>query len=383
MIRSETPAETAFRADVRAWLEAAVPPHLAHTTFRPEPAEAMAWHRALTAKGWVAPNWPKAHGGMGATPVEQVIMWEEFARAGTPDFPTQGLNHIGPLLMKSGSPAQIARHLPPIIAGDVIWCQGYSEPGSGSDLASLQTKARIAGDRLIIDGSKIWTTWGHHADWMFALVRTSGKRREGITFVMFPMDSPGITVRPITTIAGDDEFAEVFFDSVSVPLENVVGQIDEGWKVATALLDEERMHLGTPAQTNRALVRLERLVSQMAGERQRAWEGRLDAAREAVEAVTAAFLDTAERFAAGVAVPNESSILKLLNTEAVHMILDLVQEAAGGFAAKEGPLMHGGARLDLNEMYLQARRLPIYGGANEIQRAILATRIMGLNGGRA
>lgn len=383
MIRPETPAEAALRAEVRAWLETAVPPHLAHTTFRPAPAEAMEWHRRLAEKGWIAPHWPKEHGGMGASPVEQVILWEEFARAGTPDIPSQGLNHIGPLLMASGTPDQIARHLPPILSGEVIWCQGYSEPEAGSDLGGLQTRARIDGGDLVIDGRKIWTTWGHHADWMFALVRTSGKRRQGITFVMFPMDTPGITTRPITTIAGDAEFAEVFLDGVRVPLANVVGAVDEGWTVATALLDEERMHLGTPAQANRALVRLERLVARMPARAQRDWAGRLDQARDAVETVTAAYLDTAERFAAGTAVPNESSGLKILNTEAVHEILDLVQEAAGGMAARRGPLMQGDARLDLNEMFLQARRLPIYGGANEIQRTILATRIMGLNGGRA
>lgn len=382
MIRPETAREAAFRQTLRDWLESAVPADLAHSTFRPDRTRAMAWHKALASKGWVAPHWPVEHGGMGASPVEQVIMWEEFARAGTPDFPTQGLNHIGPLLMKSGNSGQIARHLPPILAGDIVWCQGYSEPEAGSDLASLRTRARVEGDRLIIDGRKIWTTWGHQADWMFALVRTSGKRREGITFVMFPMDSPGITCRPITTIAGDDEFAEVFFDGVSVPLENVVGKVDEGWKVATALLDEERMHLGTPAQTNRALVRLQRLVTAMPARRRKAWEDRLEKAHEAVETVTAAFLDTAERFEAGTAVVNESSYLKILNTEAVHMILDLAQDAAGGLAAHAGPLMRGAQRLDLNEMFLQARRMPIYGGSNEIQRSILATRVMGLNGGR-
>jgi alkylation response protein AidB-like acyl-CoA dehydrogenase len=178
MLRPETAAEAAFRSEVRAWLAANVPDALRHGTFRPLPAEGMPWYRALSQRGWIAPHWPRSHGGMGASPVQQVILMEEMALAGTPDIPTQGLNHIGPLLIARGTPAQQQRHLPPILAGDAIWCQGYSEPGSGSDLASLRTRAEVRGDTLVINGHKIWTTWGHHADWMFALVRTSsaGKR---------------------------------------------------------------------------------------------------------------------------------------------------------------------------------------------------------------
>lgn len=382
MIRPETAVEAEFRAELRGWLAKEVPAHLAHTTFRPEPAEATAWHRKLAQMGWIAPHWPKEYGGMGASPVEQVILMEELARAGAPDLPTQGLNHIGPLLMKSGTHAQKEQHLPRILSGDTVWCQGYSEPEAGSDLASLQTKARIEGSELVIDGHKIWTTWGHHADWMFALVRTSPERRDGITFVLFPMNTPGITVKPIKTIAGDEEFAEVFFDAVRVPIENVVGSIGGGWKVATSLLDEERMHLGTPALTNRALVRLQRLVQNMPALSRDEWQIRLEQARAKVEVVTAAFLDTAERFETGVAVVNESSYLKILNTETVQGILELVFEAAGALGARQGSLIESGMRIDLNEMYLQSRRLTIYGGSNEIQRSILANRVLGLNGGR-
>lgn len=382
MIRPETAVEAEFRAELREWLAKEVPAHLAHTTFRPEPAEATAWHRKLSEKGWIAPHWPKEYGGMGASPTTQVIFMEELARAGAPDFPTQGLNHIGPLLMKAGTRAQKELHLPRILSGETVWCQGYSEPEAGSDLASLQTKARIEGEELVIDGRKIWTTWGHYADWMFALVRTSAERRDGISFVLFPMTTPGITVRPIKTIAGDEEFAEVFFDAVRIPMANVVGVIGGGWKVATSLLDEERMHLGTPALANRALVRLERLIQRMPASSSAGWRERLDQARAAVEVVTAAFLDTAERFEAGVAVTNESSYLKILNTETVQKILDLVFEAAGALGGRQGPLLENDVRIDLNEMYLQSRRLTIYGGANEIQRSILASRVLGLNGGR-
>lgn len=341
----------------------------------------MPWYRQLSQRGWIAPHWSVDEGGMGASAVQQVILMEEMAAAGAPDIPSQGLNHIGPLLIKSGTQDQKARHLPPILLGDTIWCQGYSEPNSGSDLASLQTRGSIEGDELVIDGHKIWTTWGHHAHWMFALVRTGGKRRDGITFVLIDMATPGITRRPIRTIAGDNEFAEIFFDDVRVPLENVVGGIGGGWRVATSLLDEERLQIGAPLQVNRAMARLRRLIESMPPEKKVEWRSRLDEARIGVEAVTAAFLDIRDRLDTGHALANESSYLKILATGVVHDILDLVQEAAGGWASVEGAIERGGERLDINEMFLQARRLSIYGGTDEIQRSILATRILQMNAG--
>jgi alkylation response protein AidB-like acyl-CoA dehydrogenase len=390
MLRPESAAEAAFRGEVRDWLAANVPQALRHKTFRPLPAEGMPWYRALSQKGWIAPHWPKAYGGMGASAVEQVILMEEMARAGTPDIPTQGLNHIGPMLIARGTPAQQARHLPSILSGDAIWCQGYSEPGSGSDLASLRTRAELREDRLIIDGHKIWTTWGHHADWMFALVRTatSPRPQHGITFVLIDMQTPGIRRRPIRTIAGDEEFAEVFFDSVSVPLENVVGDIDKGWQVATAVLSEERLRIGAPAQALRALERLRMMMHA-------APVGTVDAAMlEAialveveVETLTAAYLEAAE--AAEQGVVTDSSYLKLLATDTVHRLLALTRRVAGPASALRDAVRHGDDMLDANEMFLQARRLGIYGGSSEVQRNLIATRVLSLpvagvkGGGRA
>lgn len=381
MIRNETASESAFRSDVRCWLEKNLPKHLRHLTFRPRPEEIMPWYKALSQRGWIAPHWPVSAGGMGASAVEQVILMEELARIGAPDTPTQGLNHIGPMLIKAGTAKQKAEHLPRILSGDAIWCQGYSEPNAGSDLASLVTRARIEGDELVINGHKIWTTWGHYAHWMFALVRTGGKRRDGITFVLIDMATPGITRRPIVTIAGDDEFCEVFFDEVRVPLGNVVGEIGGGWKVATSLLDDERMHLGTPLAANRALVRLKRLVSRMNVADQEKWRARVTEAEIATETVTAAWLDVSDRFEAGVGIENESSYLKILATETVQNILDAALEAAGSAAALCQPLRENGQRIDVNEMFLQSRRLTIYGGSNEIQRSILATRVLGMGMG--
>jgi len=172
MFRRDTSAEAEFRMEARTWLEANLPVVLRGRTTRPPPAELMPWYHTLSRKGWIAPHWPRQYGGMGATLNEQIIMTEELARIGAPHLPVQGLNHIGPILMEFGTVAQKAQHLPPIIAGTLIWAQGYSEPGAGSDLASLSTRATLEGDRFVVRGQKIWTTWGHHSDWMFALVRS-------------------------------------------------------------------------------------------------------------------------------------------------------------------------------------------------------------------
>ena len=185
MFRCDTPAEAEFRMDVRTWLEANLSVALRGRTARPPPVELMPWYHMLSRKGWVAPHWPRLHGGMGATLNEQIIMTEELARIGAPQLPAQGLNHIGPILMEFGTDAQKAQHLPPIIAGTVIWAQGYSEPGAGSDLASLSTRATLDGNHFVVRGQKIWTTWAHHSDWMFALVRTDPQaqpRQAGISF---------------------------------------------------------------------------------------------------------------------------------------------------------------------------------------------------------
>lgn len=379
MLRPESVAEAAFRAEVREWLAGAVPAALRHQAFRPLPADGMPWYRALSRRGWIAPHWPRSHGGMGASPVQQVILLEEMARAGTPDYPTQGLNHIGPLLIARGTPQQQRRHLPPILAGDVIWCQGYSEPGSGSDLASLRTRAERRGDTLVINGHKIWTTWGHHADWMFALVRTrsDGKAQHGITFVLIDMTTPGIRRRPIRTIAGDEEFAEVFFDDVVVPLENVVGEIDQGWKVATAVLADERLRIGAPGQALRARERLRMMLrATPAAARDPALADAIALAEVEVETLIAAYLEAAHALEAGSTA--DSAYLKLLGTQTVHRLLELTRRVAGPAAALRAPRHHGGDLLDATEMFLQARRLGIYGGSSEVQRGLIATRVLGL-----
>lgn len=375
MLRTDSTEDAQFRAEVRDWLAANIPDHLKHLTFRPLPEEGMQWYRKLSQRGWIAPHWPREHGGMDATPMQQVILLEEMARAGAPDFPTQGLNHIGPILIKCGTEAQ-KKHLPAIISGDAIWCQGYSEPGSGSDLASLRTRAEIQGSEMVINGHKIWTTWGHHANWMFALVRTSdeGPRQNGITFVLIDLKTPGITRRPIRTIAGDDEFCEVFLDDVRVPLENVVGEIDKGWAVATALLSEERVRIGAPGLALKALTRLRHMAAHVHDDAR--FQERLAHAEIETETLIASYLSVAEAEHQGGNA--DSSYLKILATETVQTILDILQEVAGESAPLRHAVRTEEGMLDYSEMFLQSRRLSIYGGSNEVQRNIIATRVLGL-----
>ncbi|MBN8917024.1 MAG: acyl-CoA dehydrogenase family protein [Rhizobiales bacterium] len=382
MLRIETEAEQAFRREVRDWYNAELPKDLRDLTFRPEPAQALGWYRRVSQKGWIAPHWPKAFGGMGASPVEQVILMEEAARIGAPELPTQGLNQIGPILQRFGTPEQQARHLPAILNGDVIWCQGYSEPGAGSDLASLRTRGRVEGDEIVITGHKIWTTWGQHADWIYALVRTNEDlpRRQGITFILVDLKLPGITRRPIRTLADECEFCEVFFDAVRVPRTNVVGSLDGGWRIVTALLDEERIQLGAPSHTLRALERVRRMARALGPVLGALGRLRLAEAETEVAALTAAFLQTLTE-AEHASTPDASS-LKILSTETTQLVLDIAQELAGAAAPLKSPASVGGTVIDFSELFLQSRRLSIYGGTNEIQRGLIADRVLKLPKGK-
>jgi alkylation response protein AidB-like acyl-CoA dehydrogenase len=381
MFRRDSPAEAEFRSEVRTWLDANLPVALRGRTTRPPPAELMPWYRALSHKGWIAPHWPKQYGGMGATLNEQIIMTEELARVDAPQLPAQGLNHIGPILIEFGSAAQKAQHLPPIIAGAVIWAQGYSEPGAGSDLASLTTRAILQGDRFVVNGQKIWTTWGHHSDWMFALVRTDPEaqpRHAGISFLLLDLHSPGIKIRPIKTIAGDDEFSEVFFDDVVVPVENLVGKLNDGWRIANALLSHERLGTANPQFALMTLERIKMMARASGVMTDPAFQDRLAAASINVMALSALFSHAVELTNQGRGLGPESSIIKIYGSELLQALNDLLVEAAGSDAAMEKPITTEFGTFDISTSYLQVRRATIYGGSSEIQRNIVARRVLKL-----
>jgi alkylation response protein AidB-like acyl-CoA dehydrogenase len=381
MLRHETEADGNFRMDVRDWLARNVDPSLQDLPGRPAPDAMIAWCRKLHGKGFLIPHWPCVYGGSEMSAVRQLILHEEQARAGAPDISLQGVNHIGPTLMRFGSAEQQRRHLPPIANGEVIWCQGYSEPGAGSDLTALRTRATVDGDHLVIDGSKIWTTWGHHAHWMFALVRTGTPedKAKGITFVLIDLATPGITRRPITTIAGEDELAEVFFDGVRVPLENVVGAIGGGWTVATALLNEERLRGSHPGFALKALWRLRRLARFTGADQDPAVQDRIAALEIDVEAVCASYLDLMETAQDSGPASTDSSFMKIIGTEVTQRVADAMLEIGGDLGAVQGLVDHDGRRIDFTTTALAARRLSIYGGSNEIQRSLIASRVLGLS----
>src|SRR5580693_6687602 len=239
--------DLAFRDEVRAFLDEALTPELraagrAVTSAFIEPRHSLPWQRILHARGWVAPSWPREHGGAGFTEMQRYIFASELARAGAPGLAPMGLRMVGPCLMHYGTPEQKAFYLPRILSGEDYWCQGYSEPGAGSDLASLQLRAEADGDDYVLNGSKIWTTHAQHANRMFLLARTrfDGKPQGGITFLLLDMATPGLTVKPIITLAGEHEVNQVFFDNVCAPMANRLGDENAGWMVAKYLLEFER-----------------------------------------------------------------------------------------------------------------------------------------------
>jgi alkylation response protein AidB-like acyl-CoA dehydrogenase len=381
MFRRDTSAEAEFRMEVRMWLAANLPVSMRGRTVRPPPAELMPWYHALSRKGWIAPHWPKQYGGMGATLNEQIIMTEELASIGAPHLPAQGLNHIGPILMEFGTAQQKAAHLPPIIAGSVIWAQGYSEPGAGSDLANLATRATLEGDHLVVQGQKIWTTWAHYSDWMFALVRTDPQaqpRQAGISFLLIDLRSPGIRIRPIKTIAGDDEFSEVFLDEVIVPAENLVGKLNDGWRIANALLGHERLATANPQFALMALDRIKTMARASGIIADRAFLDRLAAAAIDVTALWALFNHAVELTNRQNSPGPESSVIKIFGSELLQRLNDLTIDAAGGYAPTSEPLATDFGVVEAAVPFLQCRRATIYGGSSEIQRNVLARRVLDL-----
>jgi alkylation response protein AidB-like acyl-CoA dehydrogenase len=372
-------SDTAFRGHIREWIEQNYPAALRNPPKRLHHSEGKPWYLALAKKGWLAPGWPREHGGMGLSVAKQLIMTDEYERHGVARMADQGIVMIGPLLMRYGTDAQRQQFLPRILSGDDIWCQGYSEPNAGSDLASLRTEAVLDGDHWVVNGSKIWTTLGNDANWMFMLVRTDkqAKQQRGISFLLVPMNSPGITVRPIVTIDLHDEFCEVFFDNVRVPQANLVGEINKGWSMAKALLGFERIFLGSPRQSAYALVRLAKLADRLGLQDDDAFQDRYTQLRLDLADHNSLYEVFADRLRRGETIGPDISLLKISQTELYQRISDLILEISGENAGLLAP-MDGNDELHPGGVFLQARPTTIYGGSSEIQRNIIAKNVLEL-----
>jgi len=373
--------DEAFRRDIRSFFEAEYPPELRHLAHRAKFAEIEHWHRRLYAKGWVAPAWPTEHGGMGLDSAKLLIFYEEQQRWGVVRGRDMGVQMVGPLIIRFGTPEQKAYWLPRILSCEDIWCQGYSEPGSGSDLASLRTTAVIDGDDFVINGQKIWTTLANDASHIFMLVRTdrqAARKQEGISFVLMDMNQPGITVRPIRTLPGEDEFCEVFFDNARTPRANLVGEMNKGWTMAKALLGFERIFIGSPSLAQAALNQLETLAEGAGAFDDPGFCDRFAEVALDVEDHAALYARFADQMRRGEALGPDVSLLKIWVTETFQRITELMIEAAGPDGGTIGPLTLGNASVDVLASFYKARPTTIYGGSNEIQRNILSKAVLGL-----
>ena len=368
--------ELAFRDETRSWLEKNLPAELRDRVANYEHLsrdDLLSWHRILAKKGWVAPSWPKEWGGTDWNVVQRYIFEEELGYVGSPPLIPFGLTMCGPVLLRFGTDAQKKRFLPRIYNGEDFWCQGYSEPGSGSDLASLKTRAARNGDHYVVNGQKIWTTLGHYADWIFCLVRTDSgaeRRQDGISFLLMDMKAPGITVRPLILMDGAHEVNEVFFDDVKVPVENLVHEEGKGWTVAKYLLGHERMNTGRIGGSKRELAKLKEFAASRMGDvRFRDKLSRLEVELIALEITNLRFLDQMRR--SGQPPGADVSMLKIKGTEIQQMLTELALQAAD-------PADSDKMAASLGPRYCSMRKTTIYAGSNEIQRNIIAKMTLGL-----
>jgi len=395
-----SPEDEAFRQEVRAFFDEHLSDDMRRaaartTTVFADKDLATRWQRILAERGWAAPAWPEEFGGPGWSVTQKYIFAEESAKAGAPGLIPLGLRMLAPVLFKYGTPEQQAYYLPRILSGEHYWCQGYSEPGSGSDLSSLKTRAEKAGDDYVVNGSKIWTTHAHFADHIFCLVRTDagGKPQAGITFLLIPMDMPGIKVEPIITLAGDHEVNQVFFDDVRVPQANRVGPENEGWTVAKYLLEFERGGGGAAPRLEVALGELRTIAAAEASGGTRlvdepAFRRRLSELEIRVRALEFSELATLASLARGKSPGAGSSLAKNTSVAIEQDLTTLKLEAIGYYGLPHANLISlDGANEPwvgpehaetVTARYLNARAASIYGGSQEVQKNIIAKAVLGL-----
>lgn len=394
------PEERAFRDEVRTFLEEKYPEDIRRKQDLAIPLDKddhVRWQKLLYEQGWIAPNWPVEYGGTGWSPVHKYIFDNEIAAANAPDLIPFGLSMVGPVIYTFGNEAQKERFLPDILASNVWWCQGYSEPGAGSDLASLKTRAVREGDHYVVNGTKTWTTLGQHADWIFLLARTNAevaRRQEGISFLLCDMSTPGVTVRPIMLLDGSHEVNEVHFEDVQIPVENLVGEEDKGWTYGKVLLQHERTGIARVARSKYRLRRLkEKAAEPVHGAtpliEDPTFRAKMTRAEIELKALEYTELRTLAAVATGKAPGPESSILKIKGSEMQQRLDELYLEAAGYYALPYVPeqyrpgvdpaerIGHGNeTRAALR--YFNYRKASIYGGSNEIQKNIIAKHVLGL-----
>jgi alkylation response protein AidB-like acyl-CoA dehydrogenase len=390
----DTPAEAALREDIRQWLRDNLPPGWGTTAREPEEEDArfalrFDWERRLYEGGWSGIAWPREYGGRGATPMEQAILLEEMARADAPELVNIiGRNLTGPTLMAHGTEAQQQRHLPAILRGEEMWCQGFSEPNSGSDMASARCRATRDGNDFLVNGQKIWTSFAQYAHWCILLARTdpSAAKHRGLSFLLVDMRTPGITIRPLLQITGETEFNEVFFDDVRVPAQNLVGELNQGWRIAMTTLQFERGPEDALPRQVRFRRDLDRLLQVAATTRR---GGRPVSADPVVrQKLAASYIDLEisrlnglrglSRLAKGSELGQESSFTKLNWSHMYQRLTETATEVTGAASAlgpgdpdaiAEGLFAH---------RFLQSRAMTIYAGTSEIQRNIIAERVLGL-----
>nr|WP_086492246.1 acyl-CoA dehydrogenase family protein [Novosphingobium panipatense] len=397
-----SPADEAFREDVRAFLRDQLPDAVkagaaATPSVFVEPDIGQAWNAVLAAKGWLGYQWPVEHGGTGWTPLQRYLFEKECAAAGAPNLTVLGLKLLAPVIWTFGSAAQKARYLPRILSGEDYWCQGFSEPGAGSDLASLKTRAVREGDHYVVNGSKIWTTHAHHANGMFTLVRTNPevKKQAGISFLLIDLASPGVSVRPILTTAGDHEVNQVFLEDVRVPAENLVGEEGQGWTIAKFLLENERGGSCHAPKLGYDLAQIEAAAKAESDGRGGAlaegieWRRRMAKARLGVEALEMIELKIISEIAKGRKPGPQTSLTKLLASN-LRQEIDLLAVDLFGIAGLQletsRPLygdnapepVHSRAAQVAAARYLNSRAWTIFGGTNEVQSTIIAKSVLGL-----
>ncbi len=388
-----TPEQQAFRADIRAWVAGNLPAgiaHKVHNGLRQSRDDLQRWARILGARGWLGYGWPKEFGGPGWDAIERHLFEEECALAGAPRIVPFGPVMVAPVIMAFGSPEQQKRFLPGIASGEVWWSQGYSEPGSGSDLASVKTRAVREGDKFIVNGQKTWTTLGQYGEWIFCLVRTSteGKPQTGISFLLIDMKSPGVTVRPIVLLDGEAEVNEVFFDDVEVPAENLVGEENKGWTYAKYLLAHERTNIADVNRAKRELERLKRLAIQEGVWNDQRFRDQIALLEVDVVALEMMVLRVLSAQAGGKKALDIAGLLKIKGTEIQQRYTELLMLAGGPFslpwiseamdAGWQGDFVGAQHYAPLAANYFNYRKTTIYGGSNEVQRNIVAQTVLGV-----